>query len=52
MEEEIEIGEIKIDFYWPYNRFALGWDIIKPDKVFNYTTIKLYLLFITITYNY
>jgi hypothetical protein len=48
----MEDWELTIEFHWPHDRFALGWDYIPPDRTFNYTTIKFYLLFITFTLDY
>jgi len=38
-----------IIFHWPHDRFALGWETIMPTAEEPFTTIKLYLLFITLT---
>lgn len=43
----MEDWELEIAFHWPHDRFALGWEYIKPDSEFNYITVKVYLLFIT-----
>ena len=40
---------LEIAFHWPHDRLALGWDYIAPDREYNYTTMKLYLLFATLT---
>lgn len=47
-----DIPLIEIAFYWPHDRFALGWDWINPDEKCDYTTVRLYLLITTITINY
>ena len=41
--------ELEIAFHWPHDRFAFGWDIIKPDEEYNYSTLRLYLFVVTIT---
>ncbi len=41
--------QLEIAFHWPHNRLALGWDYMEPNEEYNYTTIKLYLLIITLT---
>lgn len=52
-EEQMEdIPLIEIVFHWPHDRLALGWDWIRPDEKYDYTTVRLYLLITTITINY
>ena len=46
-----DLNFIEIAFHWPHDRLALGWDWMRPDEEFDYTTIKLYLLVVTITIN-
>jgi len=41
--------QLEIAFHWPHDRFALGWEFIKPDAEAPYTTIKLYLFIVTLT---
>jgi hypothetical protein len=41
--------QLEIAFHWPHDRLALGWDYIRPNEEFNYTTIKLYLFVVTLT---
>lgn len=41
--------QLEIAFHWPHDRLALGWDFMRPNEQFNYTTIKLYLLIMTLT---
>lgn len=41
--------QLEIAFHWPHDRLALGWDFMRPNEQFNYTTIKLYLLVMTLT---
>jgi hypothetical protein len=48
----MEDWELTIEFHWPHSRLALGWEYITPDETFQYTTIKLYLIFITVTLDY
>lgn len=40
--------ELEISFHWPHDRMALGWEIIHPDETYEYTTVTLYLVFLTI----
>ncbi len=47
-----EIPLIEIAFHLPHDRLALGWDWIRPDEQYDYTTVRLYLLITTITINY
>ena len=44
--------DLTIETHWPHDRCAIGWEYIAPDKTFQYTTIKLYLIFITFTLDY
>jgi hypothetical protein len=46
-----EVPIMQIIFHWPHDRLALGWDWIRPDEECNYTTVRLYLLIMTITFN-
>jgi hypothetical protein len=41
--------ELEIAFHWPHDRLALGWEIMRPDETYNYTTLKAYLLICTLT---
>lgn len=41
--------QLEIAFHWPHDRLALGWDFMRPNEQFNYTTIKLYLFIMTLT---
>lgn len=49
---DIEDWELEIAFHWPHQRLALGWEIINPNKEYNYTTIRLYLLAVTLTLDF
>lgn len=40
--------QILLAFHWPHDRFALGWEYIGPDGDCDYTTIKLFLLILTV----
>jgi len=46
------ITRILIKFHWPHDRFALGWETIAADEEFPYHTVTLYLLFMTIDFNF
>tara|TARA_R100001443_G_scaffold106565_1_gene115996 strand:+ start:105 stop:251 length:147 start_codon:yes stop_codon:yes gene_type:complete len=37
-----------IVFHWPHDRLALGWEYIGPDETHEYSTLKLYLLIMTL----
>ena len=41
--------QLEIAFHWPHDRLAVGWDYIRPNEDYNYTTIKLYLFVVTLT---
>ncbi len=49
---DIEDWELEIAFRWPHQRLALGWEIINPNEEYNYTTIRLYLLVVTLTLDF
>jgi DUF971 family protein len=40
---------LKISFHFPHDRFALGWEYIKPDAIDNYHTFTLYLFIATLS---
>ena len=40
--------EINIVFHYPHDRLAIGWEYISPDKKFDYSTVVLFCLFMTI----
>ena len=42
---------LEICLHWPHDRFALGWEFIQKDEEYNYSTLRLYLLVITLTFN-
>jgi len=44
--------EIVIAFHYPHDRFALGWEYIAPDEDNDYNTFTLYLLIVTINFNF
>ncbi|NKC01987.1 MAG: hypothetical protein GKR90_26280 [Pseudomonadales bacterium] len=54
LKEKNNMGdwELEIAFHWPHNRFALGWETIMPDEEYNYCTIKVYLLIVTLTLDF
>lgn len=41
--------ELEIAFHWPHNRLALGWDYLEPNEQEPFTTIRVYLLIVTLT---
>ena len=44
--------QINIKFHYPHDRLALGWEYIAPNEEYQYSTITLYLLIITLDFNY
>jgi hypothetical protein len=40
---------LELAFHWPHDRLAVGWDYMRPNEDYNYTTIKLYLFVVTLT---
>jgi hypothetical protein len=44
--------QLQIAFHWPHNRFALGIETMKPDSNFEYHTITIYLLIVTLTLDF
>lgn len=43
--------KLELAFHYPHDRFALGWEIIRPDEKCQYYTLKWYLLILTITFD-
>jgi hypothetical protein len=41
---------LEIAFHWPHDRFALGWDTIAPTEEEPFSTLRVYLLFVTLNY--
>lgn len=44
--------EIELQFHWPHDRFAIGFEQIAPDEEFDFYTVKLYLTVLTIIINF
>lgn len=42
---------LELAFHWPHNRLALGWEFIAADEEFSYSTFRLFLGILTITFN-
>lgn len=42
---------IRIQLFYPHDRFCFGWEYIAPDEKVNYATFSLFLGFITIKYD-
>lgn len=40
--------EVLFNFRWPHEGFSVGWDILPPDEVENYYTVKIYLGILTV----
>jgi len=38
-----------IEFHWPHDRFALGWETINATEEEPFSTLTFYLLFVTLT---
>ena len=47
-----DIPFIEIAFHWPHNRFALGWQILEPNKKEDYHSLEIFLLICSIQINY
>jgi hypothetical protein len=43
---------LKIAFHWPHDRFALGWESMRPDEEHTYSTIVVYLFVVTFELDY
>jgi len=43
---------LKIEFHYPHNRFALGFDFMRPEENYEYSTIRIYLLIATLTLDF
>jgi|TARA_R100000084_G_scaffold109439_1_gene76838 hypothetical protein len=41
---------LEFAFHFPHDRFAIGWEYIGPDKEYNTSIIRIFLLILTITY--
>jgi len=44
--------DLLIQLHWPHDRFALGWEYMSPDSEHDYTTIKIFLLVATLTFDF
>jgi len=44
--------ELLFNFRWPHEGFSIGWDIFNPDEINDYTTVRIYLGFLTIIINW
>jgi len=44
--------QLEIAFHWPHNRLALGWEFIDEDETYDYRTLKVYLLIVTLTLDF
>lgn len=44
--------ELEITFNLPHNQLLLGWRYLIPNEEFNYNTIELHLLFISLTLDF
>lgn len=43
---------LEIAFHWPHNRLALGWEFIDVDESYDYRTLKVYLVIVTLTLDF
>jgi len=41
--------QLTIQFHFPHDRLALGWEVMHPDKEHNYYTFRVYLFIATLT---
>lgn len=39
---------LHIAFHFPHDRFALGWELHRPDEEHEYYTIQVYLFVVTL----
>ena len=44
--------ELLINLRWPHEGFSIGYDLIQPTEEDPYSSVILYLGFITIIYNW
>ena len=47
-----QMFDLLIQLHWPHDRFALGWEYMSPDSEHDYTTIKIFLLVATLTFDF
>lgn len=43
--------DLTLVLHYPHDRFLVGWEYIRPDEQYNYTTVKLFLFIITLELN-
>lgn len=43
--------DIEIALHWPHDRFCIGWEFMDADEKHNYSTFRLFLGMITLTFN-
>ena len=48
--EDIDLLTIK--FFWPWDRLALGWEVLMADEEYDYDTFVIFLFFITLEFNF
>lgn len=44
--------KLSITFHWPHDRFALGWQTVKPEDEAPYWTLTLYLGIATVDFDW
>jgi len=44
--------QLVISLHYPHDRFALGFETLQPDEETPYYTVRLYLLIVTIDFNF
>ena len=42
---------ITLAFHYPHDRFALGWEYLRPSEEVNLYTFQIFLLIVTLTFN-
>jgi len=42
---------LTVSLHWPHDRFALGWEYLRPTEEVKFHTTEIFLLMITITFN-
>lgn len=43
--------EITLAFHYPHDRFALGWEYLRPNDEVKLYTLQIFLLIATLTFN-
>jgi len=43
--------DIVLEFHFPHDIFTLGWECMPANDEYDYTTVRIFLLIVTITIN-